>query len=74
MIKTCKVIWKNPAIALVDFGGKTEVQVPAEWLDGDEVVLKKVGDSFYRNETEDNDEPAVEYVGIAAEPETEENA
>ena len=74
MIKTCKVIWKNPAIALVDFGGKTEVQVPAEWLDGDEVVLKKVGDSFYKQEDGNNEGFVFESLGETAEPKTEENA
>lgn len=71
MIKKCKLLWVNGYWAVVDFN-KTNVQVPAKWLVDDEVTLRKDGESFYW--VADEDEPAVEYVGIAAEPETEENA
>lgn len=46
MIKKCKAIWKNEAVAVVRFDD-VNVQVPAEMMDGDEITLEHKGDSFY---------------------------
>lgn len=46
MTKTCKVIWKNELVAVVDFGG-VQVQVPSKELNGDEIKLRKTGGSYY---------------------------
>ena len=63
MIKTCKVIWKNDAVAVVDYDG-IQVQVPSDRLVGNEITLKKEGASFYICNGETGDE--------TPEPETDE--
>ena len=71
MAKKCKVIWKNEAVAVVAYND-TKVQVPAKYLDGDEIKLVKKGVSFYLDGAPAEEEPAAETDEAAAEE--EENA
>lgn len=73
MIKKCKALWKNDAVAVVDFYG-IQVQVPAKMMDGDEITLQMDGDSFYIVDEEIEKDESVEMSAEEPEEEIEEES